>query len=121
MNNTLQNALSETIQEAIDESVQAIIYNLHSVFGGLLYSLKLENETIGGVGDIDNLIRIIVSSSRYCDNNGGEEYPVWNEDEAKDIIARLTYSLQQHGIQQAWNIGCKYEPPKNVIKNLPPE
>jgi hypothetical protein len=106
--------LKEAIEQAVDESLNAIRYNLVKVFQGLLYSLQLENEKQGGVGDIEELIGLILRTSKY-DGPEGEEYPVWIADDrlgedprkiqAKKILKRLETVLLKHGIEQAWNIG----------------
>ncbi len=103
MNDMIEEGIKRTVSEAIDKALFAIQYNLSNVFGGLLYSVKLEDEKIGGVGDIDKLIRIVVHTSKY-DGPEGEEYPVWDEKQAKDIRDRLVKILQAHGIKQSWNI-----------------
>jgi hypothetical protein len=104
--NRYDNAVQEAIQEAVERELSAIKYNITNVIGGLLYSLKLEIEKKGGVSDIDTLVRIVVDSSKY-DGPEGEEYPVWNDDnpDAVKIVKRLQDALQEHGIEQSWNIG----------------
>lgn len=106
MNNGIENAVQEAIREAVESELNAIKYNITNLLGGLLYSLKLEIEKKGGVGDIDTLIRIAVDSSKY-DGPEGEEYPVWNQEHpaAVKILKRLEDALQEHGIEQSWNIG----------------
>ena len=106
MNDKIQSAIEEAVQEAVSKQMDAIKFNLGNVFGGLLFSLKLENEKQGGVGDIDFLIRAIVNTSRFGGPKG-EEYPVWDKEASKDILERLERVLQAHGIEQSWNIGKK--------------
>ena len=117
MTNKIENSIKEAINESLNESLHAIIFNLSNVFGGLLYSLKLEDEKIGGVGDISNLIAIIIRTSTYT-GPSDEEYPTWDEDKGKKIIERLTHVLQKHGIQQSWNIGREYQSPSTIKENL---
>ena len=108
MNYKIENAVQEAIQEAIEKQLSAIKYNIANAVQGLLYSAQLENEKQGGVCDINTLVNIIVSSTKY-DGPEGEEYPVWNQDNpiSKAIIKRLETVLQSHGIEQSWNIGRK--------------
>ncbi len=109
--------IKDAVQDAVDEALNAIRYNLREVFGGLLYSLKLEMEKEGNVGVIDRLISIIMDTSEYKGPEG-EEYPVWIIDErypyaeekkvkeeAEHLLKILTLALHNHGIQQFWNIG----------------
>lgn len=107
----IESAVQTRIQEVVDASLSSITYNLGNVFGGLLYSLKLELEKEGGVGDIDELIRVIVTTSRHTDRDDGEDYPIWNEGDKRvnAIMARLEKALQRHGIEQSWNIGKNKE------------
>lgn len=101
MNAKIQDGINDEIQKVLDRSMSAILYNLNNVFGGLLYSVKLECEKEGGVGDIDKLIRHVANTSRYTGPEG-EEYPVWDEYN-KEIVAirqRLYKILQKHGIEQ---------------------
>ena len=104
----IESAIQEVVKEALDSELNAIQYNLSQVFGGLLFSLKPELEKEGEVGDIDTLIRYIVNSSK-CGGPENEEYPVWNEKNplAQAILKRMEKALQNHNIQQAWNIGKK--------------
>ena len=106
MNDRIQSAVEEVIHEAVSEQLSLIKFNLSNAFGGLLYSLKLELEKQGGVGDIDALIRHIVDTS-HQDGPVGEEYPVWDRKRAEGILKRLEAALQAHGIEQSWNIGRK--------------
>ena len=112
-NNRIQNAVEESIQEAVGSALFAIKFNIERVFGGLLYSLKLELEKQGHIGDIDNLVRIIVDSTHYAGPDD-ESYPAWDEKnkQAREIMKHLEDALQAHGIEQGWNIGR----PKQRIK-----
>lgn len=114
MNYKIEEGIKETVNQAVDSAIQAITYNITNVFQGLLYSLVLENEKQGGVGDINNLVRHIIRTSHY-DGPENEEYPAWNErdPEAEAIIKRLETVLQAHGIEQAWNLGRN----KNIKKD----
>lgn len=100
--------IEEAVAEEVSSQMTAVKFNLGRVLGGLLYSLKLELEKKGGVGDLENLVRLVVDSTRY-DGPEGEEYPAWDEDskEAKAIVGRIEETLRSHGIEQAWNIGRK--------------
>ena len=106
MNERIESAVQEAIGDAVESQLSAIKFNLCNMLGGLLYSLKLELEKKGGVGDIDNLVRIVVDTSKYAGPDG-EEYPVWDENNkhAQEIRERLVVALQAHGIEQSWNIG----------------
>ena len=108
MNQKINEGIQEVIAEAVDKQLNAIRYNLCNVFGGLLYTLKLEAEKKGGVLDIDNLISVIIRTSHY-DGPEGEQYPVWNEKECKAILDRWTVLLQNHDVQQSWNLGVEKE------------
>ena len=105
-NERIQNAVEESIQKAVGSALFAIKFNIEKVFGGLLYSLKLELEKQGHVGDIDNLVRIIVDSTHHAGPDG-ESYPAWDEKnkQAREIMKHLEEALQAHGIEQSWNLG----------------
>jgi hypothetical protein len=106
MSKTVSSAIADAVKEKLDHDLFAIQYNLSSVFRGLLYTAMLENEKKeGGVGDIDNLVRIIMQSSHY-EGPDGEEYPTYDEASVHPIITRLTNTMQENGIQQAWNLGA---------------
>lgn len=107
----------EAVTEALDKAMHAIRFNLQDAFGGLLYSLELEAEKVGGVGDIDKLINIVTRTSRYGGPEG-EEYPVYNEDAARPIMERWESLLQAHGIEQSWNIGRGKTVKKSIRKEV---
>lgn len=106
MNERIESAVQEAIGDAVEKQLTLIKHNLSNVLGGLLYSLKLELEKKGGVCDIDNLVRIVVDSSKH-EGPEGEEWAAWDEKNkhAREIIERLVDTLQAHGIEQSWNIG----------------
>jgi hypothetical protein len=109
--------IKDAVQDAVDEALDAIRYNLREVFGGLLYSLKLEMDKKGNVGVIDRLISIVMDTSEYKGPEN-EEYPAWIihdrfpyaeekkvKEYAEHLLKTLTLALHNHGIQQSWNIG----------------
>ena len=111
------NNIAEKIQEEVDSHLSAIKYNLTNVIQGLLFSLVIENEKQGNVGDISDLVRLIVDTTHYTGRKG-EEYPDWvinkripdkkekeQQKQAKAIIKRLETLLQSHGIKQYHNYG----------------
>lgn len=102
MKTKIEDALRDMIADNIDSALFAITHNLSHVFGGLLFSLKLEAEKENGVGDLDNLIRIVVSTSKY-DGPEGEQYPVYDEKAVAPILKRWAKILQQKGITQEYN------------------
>jgi len=109
--------IQDAVQDAVDEALNAIRHNLSSVFGGLLYSLKLEMDKQGHVGVIDRLISIVIDTSEYKGPEN-EECPAWIihdrfpyakekkvKEDAEHLLKTLTLALHNHGIQQFWNIG----------------
>lgn len=92
----IEDAIQESVREESEEILSAIQYNLNQVFSDLLYSIKMESDKRGGVGDIDNLISHVVRTSRR--ETG--DYPVWDEKDEKiqKILARLRAVLESHGV-----------------------
>lgn len=100
MNDKIESGIQEIVKDALDSSLHSIRFNLGQVFGKLLFSIKVELEAEGGVGDIDELIRIVMDTSKY-DGPEGEEYPVWNvrDKKAVEILKRMKKVLQKHDIK----------------------
>lgn len=93
--------LMEKLEAAADAHDFAVKFNLKQLFGGLFYSLKLEAEKEGFVGDLDTLIDVVVNTSKYSGPEF-EEYPVYDEKATTEIVKRWAKMLEAHGVQTAW-------------------
>jgi len=113
MNTKIEEGIREAVKESLDNALQPIRYNLSNLFGGLLFSLKLEMEKKGYVSSIDELISLVVDTSHYTGPEHSQ-YPTWvahsrnpndlRAKRAKEIIKQLEEILRKHGIEQAWNL-----------------
>lgn len=85
--------------ESLYDSIQFSQYsNMAGVIKRLLWSVVCEEEGKGlKVGDIDNLVRIVMDSSRYAGPEG-EEYTAFDHTQADPIIKRLQKVLEKKGI-----------------------
>ena len=103
----IEDIIAEMVKEKVSEQMRAVRYNLDSVIGGLLYSLKLEIEKEEGtLSGIHELINHVINTSHYTGPEH-EEYPVWDKKnkDIQKIINRLEKHLLKHNIEQSWNIG----------------
>ena len=112
--NRIQHAVEEAIRDEVSSQLTLIKFNIGRVFGGLLYSLKLELEKQDGkVSGLDDLIRIVVDTTHRAGPED-ESYPGYDEAAVAGILKRLEGALQAHGIEQAWNIGKKAKKAKSL-------
>lgn len=89
----------QKILAEVEAHDRALIFNISQVIQGLLFSvvLKHENKRLQ-VGEVGNLIRLLVTTSFY---NGpeGEEYPDYNHEQIDPIVERLRNVLKEYGIE----------------------
>jgi hypothetical protein len=115
----IDNLLNEAINDAIDGQIRDVLYNLNNALGGLLWTVKMEAEKKGGVGDLETLLRQIVLTTHRIGPEG-EDWPAWKADEKHvvEIRERLVGILQSHGIEQSWNYGGESKKVKGDVLTI---
>ena len=96
----LEEAIADIVREAVSDKMDCIRFNIHRLFAGLLFPVKLECEKLGGVGDIEWLINHIINTARY-DGPEHEQYSAFDRRNPEYMLrrARLAEALSRFGIK----------------------
>ena len=101
----IEDAVADAVREVVSDKMDCVRFNIHRLFGGLLFPVKLKCEKLGGVGDIDWLIDHVINTARY-EGSEDEQYSSFDrrDPEFKLRMARVAEALKSFGVESIKDI-----------------